>query len=267
MVEAFVNPDLISPEKEDLRREKRVEGERIRVDYMEDGKDAFISRHTLYYPDSATSSFYSALNSSIVSTRVCNVMESHCPSVFAANGFDRLDDCVIAMESLPLVTKNDAGLTVVDGNSTGCRHLHASLAVTFPETHCPHVSFFPMEDPAGATKCHKSSNYAFEDDFTVDDFSLFDHVASRAGLDSTHHTTMFFPYSATDKPVCSEIPVSNEGLSAALQLPSDSFCTFYLENQNANNASNNTAYWLVLVGMWCCFRGLSIWSLKRKGTL
>ena len=55
-----------------------------------------------------------------------------------------------------MLTIMDIYLTyIVDGDTRGCRLLHAFFAKHNPE-HCPHISFEAEKDVNGLVKCHQS---------------------------------------------------------------------------------------------------------------
>eukprot|EP01083_Nonionella_stella_P037208 101435_1 len=79
---------------------------------------------------------------------------------------------------------NNHGLVTFDGNSTGCRILHANLArKKNPTQHCPHISFRPKADPMGRIKCSASSNFDVGDFFTQSDMNLFERRSIEYGID------------------------------------------------------------------------------------
>ena len=61
----------------------------------------------------------------------------------------------------------------IDGNSHGCRSFHAHYA-SLNSFHCPHISFVPMEDGNGKTKCQTSEGLQATDFFTETDLANFD---------------------------------------------------------------------------------------------
>ena len=123
-------------------------------------------------------------NSAYTSLSTCRVLQDKCPSVWAANEFVDEFNCVEKLETLPKTTVNSGGLRVVDGNSTGCRNLHASMAYVRPEIHCERLSFIPMEDSNGKTKCSESNDFFQEDFFSEKDLAHFQRTALENGLDS-----------------------------------------------------------------------------------
>lgn len=62
----------------------------------------------------------------------------------------------------------------IDGNSQGCRYLHAVFALKNP-FHCAHVSLIPAVDPDGDYICHWSAELSPEEMFTQTEVDgLFD---------------------------------------------------------------------------------------------
>ncbi|CAB9496630.1 Putative white-brown complex homolog protein 30 [Seminavis robusta] len=264
-VYSLVNPKLrSSPEK---IANSMVFGDRFRLEYGEDGKDAHMASRNVYFPPQFSTIIGGTVDDSIMRSHVCVAMEDYCPSVFEQNGFETPSDCTEALAPIPVVTRSHQGIDTIDGNSLGCRHVHSTLAKHDPSTHCPHMSLLPMEDPAGKVKCQDSYNFTYEEFFTPEDFALFDLVATRNGLDESHMHLFRVEESPPPEVTCVQSVVSSDDVVSSFGLPSDHFCSSYLETQKATDESAITGYWLALLGMWCVFRGLSIWSLKHKGTL
>merc|ERR1711862_86748 len=93
---------------------------------------------------------------------VCDVMQESCPDTWALNGFGSRAECVNMLESLPY-TQGD--LAYFDGNSSGCRNMHAVFAASNTD-HCAHLSFVPQADPNGKVKCQNSSSTSPENSLT-----------------------------------------------------------------------------------------------------
>jgi hypothetical protein len=129
----------------------------------------FISRINVYYAEPFLQfSFGETLNTEQTRNFVCEVIETNCPETYALNGKMSREVCVERLNALPVVT-NDS---YVDGNSQGCRFLHAAFAAS-NEKHCAHLSFLPQEDPKGRIKCQTSHNISVTDLFDADDMALF----------------------------------------------------------------------------------------------
>jgi len=104
---------------------------------------------------------------------VCDVIQNTC-------GYYQVPDCVEALNRLPVAQ----GEQFVDGNSYGCRVLHAAFAFTNPERHCPHVSFLPIPDMDGNVICQGEGGKNDPNDFfDEDDFQYYRRVAKRKGFD------------------------------------------------------------------------------------
>ena len=211
-------------------------------------------------PEFMTNVFASKANAVSMAASSCRTHEAFCPMEYAANAYrDRLD-CIEKLHSLSVTTINTHELSVVDGNSSGCRFLHSTLAALRPEVHCPHVSCIPIKDIHNETKCSKSNDYAQEGFFSEDDFFLFEQAARAAGLNAT---TYYKEMESTDdlrQCVAGELVAP-----AAVQriLPKNIFCYSYLDAQNATG-NNNTTYWVVLLSFWVGLRALSLWRLRSK---
>ena len=91
-------------------------------------------------------------------------------------------ECRDQLAALPIADGDDL---YVDGNSQGCRNLHAFLAVQTPEQHCPHISLSPLEDPDGKIKCQETSrqNLQVSDLFADAEMKAFRDYTSSIGLD------------------------------------------------------------------------------------
>jgi hypothetical protein len=71
---------------------------------------------------------------------------------------------------LPLNTGN---LSYFDGNSQGCRALHAAFA-SRNSAHCAHISFVPESDKNGNIKCQDSSGILISDLFEPQDLLSYE---------------------------------------------------------------------------------------------
>lgn len=145
-----------------------------------DVRKRVITRGNAYYtPDYLRVIFGVGLNSPNTRKFVCKqVIEGPCKDILSAtNG---TVECENKLNALPAV---DGSLYRVDGNTQGCRALHAVFAQTNPTLHCAHLSFEPMQDPKGRNKCQKSGTALPADLFSVNDFKAFDTFASARGID------------------------------------------------------------------------------------
>lgn len=82
---------------------------------------------------------------------ICETLETLSSISRERDGFTSQGKCVACISALPIN---------VDANSTGYRSIHANLARERPDTHCPHISYFPEEDMHGKIKCSESSNFS-----------------------------------------------------------------------------------------------------------
>jgi len=108
---------------------------------------------------------------------VCNtVLNTACSEALGGP----VEDCEARLDALPPAEGENL---YVDGNSLGCRILHASFAATNPVNHCPHVALNATADPLGLFKCQSGGEYQVEDLFTEFDLEFFKQVAERNGID------------------------------------------------------------------------------------
>ena len=88
--------------------------------------------------------------------------------------------CLKTLKNLPLY---EGKLNYIDGNSRGCRILHADFA-KINQMHCPHVTFEKEPDMDGKVKCAKSEERQYDEifeDWQLDIFRLA--AVSLYGLD------------------------------------------------------------------------------------
>lgn len=107
---------------------------------------------------------------------ICNdVLNDVCVDVLG----NQTQNCENELLSLPIVDAD----TYVDGNTLGCRALHAAFARTNPVNHCPHVALTPTSDPNGDFKCQVSEQISV--DSLHDEFGLqfFEEFAASVGMD------------------------------------------------------------------------------------
>jgi hypothetical protein len=120
--------------------------------------------------------FVTLLDNNKVDEYICNELEKDCNNTAGAP----TDECVANLNKMPVA--EDESLHV-DGLTKGCRQIHAVLAGLFPEGHCPHISFTPMEDPQGRIKCQESKGLEPEDFFDEDDFAAYEAFQIEMGID------------------------------------------------------------------------------------
>ena len=118
----------------------------------------------------------------------CNfIFLSNCAPTWAVKGdpgASTPEECIASFTALPPVEPSrDFQNVVIDSNSQGCRLLHGSFAIT-NDFHCPHISFLPMDDDNGESKCQTTRGRLMEDYFTQDDFDYFDAANDVFGIGS-----------------------------------------------------------------------------------
>lgn len=72
-----------------------------------------------------------------------------------------------AVESLP---REEDGY--IDDRAQGCRWVHSVFSKE-KNIHCPHISFIPMEDIDGKTKCQSSAFKPYESLFSEAELDFF----------------------------------------------------------------------------------------------
>jgi hypothetical protein len=239
-----------------------VFGNRVRYSYTPDLSVSVVT-HDIYLP----SVFFTELladqfNSTSVAIDTCEVLETICPATFEYNNFESREECVSQMTTLPTITANERGLATVDGNSTGCRALHSSLAQRSPSVHCPHISFSPQNDTSGKVKCSgEGKNTAPEEYFTKEDFALFTRTAGAFGLNVTAQVRT--KVTTQDMGTCELGGINEDVLVGFPGLPGNYLCAKYLESQDATG-SNDAQYWATLIAMFVFFRLLALYLLRKK---
>lgn len=80
-----------------------------------------------------------------------------------------METCVKMFNELPdLSYPNNANAGFLDGNSKGCRAIHAFLASS-NDIHCPHITFEAEEDINGQVKCNESAGILKSNVFTEEE--------------------------------------------------------------------------------------------------
>lgn len=127
--------------------------------------DDNIQALTLYYDPSIIAATFSGLDTPAVRNFVCGILNGE--SCTDALGMDPkspwqeerdVEKCEKRLARLPVLEGVNGDYA--DGNTQGCRVLHASFAVNNP-FHCAHLAFEPTEDPAGVVKCQVSGIVLF----------------------------------------------------------------------------------------------------------
>jgi len=99
----------------------------------------------------------------------------------ACQGILNIENCRDKIAALPAASEGN--LEYMDGNSQGCRALHSVFAVENPTTHCPHLSFDPLEDPNGQIKCQESKQTPISALFSDRELDKLKEFAARQGID------------------------------------------------------------------------------------
>jgi len=133
----------------------------------------YIAEVSAYYETGFLEYFFGTLANPEVLSFICGVMSDSCGFDVDTNG-----PCQARLGDLPIFTDGDK----VDGNSIGCRSLHAVFAAENPK-HCAHISFEPMEDPLCRIKCQESALIDVMDLYNTADISSFRQFAEDKGID------------------------------------------------------------------------------------
>jgi hypothetical protein len=146
----------------------------VRVFYeLSDNK---ISSVRSFFPQPYLDFFFGVvLNTSRTRNFICATMEDKCPETHALN-FDLVSTaeasnrCMLLLETLPVTAGN---ISYFDGNSQGCRALHAAFA-SRNSAHCAHISFVPESDENGNIKCQDSSDILISELFDPQDLLSYE---------------------------------------------------------------------------------------------
>lgn len=227
---------------------------------------AIVGENIFLPPDLIDDVYMNELNSVAMSTETCLLQESICPEYFKYNNYSDILDCVEKFETLPIVSESDAGLRTVDGNSTGCRNLHASMTVLNPDIHCAHLSFYPMADPKGKVKCSNSSNFALDNYFSDNDVLLFKQAALASGIESNiYYSKLPLSQEVQSSRKCRVDLVETRAIQRGINLPNQHVCYSYLETQKANG-DLNWMYWVLLIIHSVLIRLLTFFILQWRAT-
>jgi hypothetical protein len=140
-------------------------------------QDIIIDRaHVFLTEDLLALFFYGFLDSDNTRNFVCGVREGVCADYIEE---DPPMDCGSVLASLPTLTNE----VYADGNSQGCRALHATFAETNPEKHCAHLSFLPQVDKDGKLKCQVSDGIKVTDLFSDEELGAYRHFCKKNGID------------------------------------------------------------------------------------
>lgn len=137
-----------------------------------------IQRTNVYYSDAFLSYFFeTVLGADETRHYVCNdVLADVC---VAGNYLPAQTDCTTNLAALEIASPL---LGSVDGDTQGCRALHAAFAKTNPTQHCAHVSLDPVEDEKGRYKCQESDMLQVADLMDEGDLEYWREYAKRQGI-------------------------------------------------------------------------------------
>ena len=140
-------------------------------------KGRYVEDMSVYYTAGFLEYFFGyLLDSAQTRSYICDsILNGTCLETLGGS----IDNCALRLAALPLATGEKA---YVDGNSQGCRALHAAFAATNPENHCVHVALDERVDPSGRIKCQVSSNRNLEDAFSKRDLRFFRRFQKRNGI-------------------------------------------------------------------------------------
>lgn len=222
-----------------------------------------ITDHNYYYSTPFVEHVAQDLsNNTKLADFICETMATTCPGTYKFNNFTSRQECANLMETLPQATTNANDLVTFDGNSSGCRNLHATLA-SRNHDHCPHLSYYPKEDKKGRIKCSSEyqSNYSLNDLWDDGDFALFEHTANVFGFDPELQSE--FSLTEDDLEECQSNYFDEDSVIGSHMLPDRYVCYQYLQEQDATG-SRNLQYWMVLLAYIILLRGLSVFFLQLK---
>jgi hypothetical protein len=136
--------------------------------------DGKIDKINLYYANGFLDFFFGKLDSPKVNKFICDIMEDSC-------GFKihSTRACKKRLERLPVLQ----GDSYIDGDSQGCRVLHAVLAEGNPDLHCAHINFKDLPDPNGNIKCSVSAGIDPDDLFDEGDFGFYNDLCDSYDID------------------------------------------------------------------------------------
>lgn len=142
-----------------------------------DFDESYLSRVNIYYPKPFLRWYFGEqFNTEAIRNFICSdVLRDACGIPFQGS-------CRATLDTIPFAT----GDAYVDGNSLGCRILHAAFAISNPEGHCAHVTLDPFDvDRLGGLRCSTSSRITPLDLFaaeTIADWEEWVGVSILLGL-------------------------------------------------------------------------------------
>jgi hypothetical protein len=146
-----------------------------------DFEKQYMSRLNVFFPDDFLRIFFAVfLNSTNTRQFVCGVANGVCANTL--NITENLSN-LTCEEQLLTLPATDGEIYYIDGRSQGCRALHAVFAATNPVNHCAHISYAPLEDPKGNTKCQSSKGTLPSSLFTDNELQMIQDFIVSVGLD------------------------------------------------------------------------------------
>ena len=139
----------------------------------------YFTRLNVYFTNDFLRLFFDdLLNSDPTRKYVCEqVMAGPCQSQLEITD---VTACKATLQALPTLEGENNHF---DGNSQGCRALHAAFAETNPTQHCAHLSFPPLADPQGNIKCQTSAGVLPTDLFSEAEIAALGDFAVKYNLD------------------------------------------------------------------------------------
>jgi hypothetical protein len=141
-----------------------------------DFEDEYVPKLYTYIAAPFISFFFDdLLNSNKTRDYVCSLYTDTCSGFVSA-----VDNCAETMAALPTT---EGALEKIDGNTQGCRAVHAGAVEADPENYCPHISFNQTVD-TGKIFCQNSSRSDYTPGSLFDDadFDAYSVFAKKAGV-------------------------------------------------------------------------------------
>jgi hypothetical protein len=148
--------------------------------FLFDEKEKYLVQTNIFYNTGFLEHFFGTiLSSSKTKDFICRqVLTNKCAG---ANIIPAPTQCVARLDNLPAA---EGSQQYIDGNSLGCRALHATFANTNPVNHCAHVALDRTADPNGRFKCQDSLNIPIDSLFSPADLDFHARYAAKFGFDS-----------------------------------------------------------------------------------
>eukprot|EP00977_Amphora_coffeiformis_P001575 scaffold299_cov256-Amphora_coffeaeformis.AAC.1 len=205
---------------------------------------------------------YPVLDVDKVAEQICSTLENNCDAEYFQPFHDH-NECVAAMKTLPDKELNVHGEYNFKGNSTGCRMVHGFMARKNSLLHCAHLSWYSQMDAAGNYKCDdKVMNLTYYN-WTAEELELFQQVGAEQKI--------FDEALARNVPEETRLEciddTANEIFKALVNMDEfdalNGICYNYLQENDAL-PELKTEYWLSLLVVTFCLRGLGIFLLRRN---